>query len=159
MGERGPGSLIALAAGGAAIVLVLVVGGFVALRSCGDQPPPPVRATYSNTQFAAEGARAKGTAELRSLGCEQALVVDMARLLGDAGHIRDGEPRFMVTCDVGPTAAMPSCEQVQAAYYAAIGGVAENNVGIRVSRTGANGPACSRLFAPNGADLGAFPPH
>jgi hypothetical protein len=153
------GGLLAYGLGGAAIVLVVVVGAVVAVRSCGDEPPPPVRATYSNTQFAAEGARAKGTAELRSLGCEQALVVDMARLLGDAALVRDGEPRFMVTCDVGPTAAMPSCEQVQAAYYRAIGGVAEANVGIRVSRSGTAAPSCSRLFAPNGADLGPFGTH
>ncbi len=153
------GGLLVYGLGGAAIVLVLVVGAFVALSKCGDEPPPPVRATYSNTQFAAEGARAKGTAELRSLGCEQALVVDMARLLGDAALVRDGEPRFMVTCDVGPTSAMPSCERVQAAYYSAIGGVAEGNVGIRVSRSGTPTPACSHLYAPNGADLGEFGPH
>jgi hypothetical protein len=159
MGARGPTSLIAFAVGGAAIVLVAIVGGFVALKSCGDAPPPPVRATYSNTQFAAEGARAKGTPELRSLGCAQALVVDMERLMGEAGHVRDGEPRFMVTCDVGPTAEIPSCEKVQAVYYGALGGLPEGNVGIRVSRSGATGPACSRLFAPNGADLGPFPAH
>ena len=153
------GGLLVYGLGGAAIVLVVVVGAFVAVRSCGEEPPPPPRATYSNTQFAAEGARAKGTAELRSLGCEQALVVDMARLMGDASQVRDREPRFMVTCDVGPAAAMPSCEQVQAAYYAAIGGVAEGNVGIRVSRSGTPSPACSHLFAPNGADLGAFGAH
>jgi len=153
------GGLIAFGVGGAAIVLVLIVGGALALHFLGGEPPPPPRPTYANAHVADEGARARGTPELRRLGCEQALVVDMAGLLGDAAQVRDGEPRFMVTCDVGPTAPAPSCEQVAAAYYGAIGGGAEANVGIRVSRSGVSAPSCSRMYAPNGADLGVFPRH
>jgi hypothetical protein len=153
------GGLIAIGLGGAAIVLVVVVAGAMALHFLGGEPPPPPRPTYANAHLADEGARARGTPELRALGCDHALVVDMARLLGDAGHVREGEPRFMVTCDVAPTASIPSCEQVEATYYAALGGLAEGNVGIRVSRSGSGTPSCSRLYAPNGADLGAFPPH
>lgn len=153
------GGLIAFGLGGVAIVVVLVVGGALALHGWDEGPPPPARPTYSNARLADEGAHARGTPELRHLGCQHALVVDMARLLGDASPIRDGEPRFMVTCDVDPSGEAPSCEQVAATYYGAIGGMAEGNIGVRVARSGTSAPACSRMYAPNGADLGAFPPH
>jgi hypothetical protein len=100
--------------------------------------------------------RARGTPELRRLGCETAVVVDMARLLGDAARVREGEPGTMVTCDVPAAGDAPGCERVAATYFAAIGGMAEDRVGVRVTRQGARAPSCSRLYAPNGADLGAF---
>jgi hypothetical protein len=100
---------------------------------------------------------APGTAELRGLGCDPPLVVDMARLLGDAASIEPGEPRLLVTCDLAEAAQAPSCEKVAAVYYAAIGGMAQDRVGVRVLRAGAVSPICSRLYAPNGADLGTFP--
>jgi hypothetical protein len=153
------GSLIAFGAGGAAIVVLVIVGVALALRGCGETRPPPSRGDYANAHLADEGARARGTPELRRLGCEHALVVDMAKLLGDAAQVRDGEPRLMVTCDVGPNGVAPSCEQVEGTYYGAIGGMAEGNVGVRVLRSGTSAPSCSRLYAPNGADLGAFPAH
>jgi hypothetical protein len=154
------GGLAAIAAGGAAIVLVAIAGAVLAVRSCsGDARHPTASSASQGTDNAAvggEGMRARGTAELRQLGCETAVVVDMARLLGDAGHVREGEPRTIVTCDVPATGDAPGCERVAAVYLAAIGGLAEDKVGVRVMRGGARGPSCSRLYAPNGADLGAF---
>jgi hypothetical protein len=85
------------------------------------------------------------------------LVVDMAKLLGDAGRVRDGEPRYMVTCDVPAAIEPPTCERAAAVYFGAIGGMADEAVGVRVLREGSSAPACSRLYAPNGADLGVFP--
>jgi hypothetical protein len=154
------GSLVAIAAGGAALVVAVVIGAVVAARSCSsDAPPPPARASgNANAAVGEEGMRAPGTAELRKLGCEQALVVDMARLLGDASRIREGEPGIMVTCDV-PAALYdaPTCDRAAAAYFGAIGGTADQAVGVRVLRAGLASPVCSRLYAPNGADLGVFP--
>jgi len=153
------GSLVAIAAGGAALVVAVVIGAVVAARSCSsDAPPPPARAGgNANAAVGEEGMRAPGTAELRKLGCEQALVVDMARLLGDASRIREGEPRTMVTCDVPAAGDAPTCDRAAAAYFGAIGGSADQAVGVRILRAGVAAPLCSRLYAPNGADLGVFP--
>jgi hypothetical protein len=153
------GQLVAIAAGGAGIVLVLVIGAVLLVRSCGGEPPPPAaQLPAGNATIADEGMRAPGTAELRQLGCEHALVVDMARLLGNGGHVRAGEPRYMVTCDVPASADPPACDRVAAVYFRAIGGSADDPVGVRVLRDGAGAPACSHLYAPSGADLGVFPP-
>ena len=60
----------------------------------------------------------------------------------------------MVTCDVPAAAEAPTCERAAAVYFGAMGGMVDENVGVRVLREGSSVPACSRLYAPNGADLG-----
>jgi hypothetical protein len=154
------GGLAAIAAGGAAIVLVAVVVVVLAVRACsGDAPnaaPAPAGDGTRNAAVGGEGMRARGTPELRQIGCDAAVVVDMARLLGEAGRLREGEARFVVTCDVPAAGDAPTCERAAAVYFSAIGGTAEDRVGVRVSRQGTKAPLCSRLYAPNGADLGAF---
>jgi hypothetical protein len=159
MSEANPrGGLVALAAGGAAIVLVAVVGVVLALRSCGgDATAPAARGAAGNASVAEEGERAPGTAELRALGCNPAIVVDMVHLLGGASRVNAGEPRYMITCDVLANADPPACERVASVYFRAIGGTTDDPVGVRVLRSGAAAPACSHLYAPNGADLGVFP--
>ncbi|HEY6461372.1 MAG TPA: hypothetical protein VIY73_14500 [Polyangiaceae bacterium] len=152
------GTLVGIAAGGAGIVVVLVLGAVFVGRACGG-PPPAATAQVApgNATVAAEGMHAKGTDELRALGCDPPLVVDMARLLGDASGIEPGEPRFMVTCDLGSSAAAVPCDRVAVTYFRAIGGTAEYPVGVRVLRAGGLTPLCSELYAPTGADLGTFP--
>ena len=150
-------SLLGLGIGSGVLVLALVVGGVLLLRKCssGSAGDGTAAAPDRGATAATEGMNAKGTAEMRQLGCEQALVVDMARVLGSASRIEPGEPRWMVTCDVG-TGAAPACERVASTYFGAVG-TPDGNVCVRVSRTGAAQPSCSRLYAPNGADLGTFP--
>jgi hypothetical protein len=153
------GSLVGLALGGAAGVTVLVVVGVVLVRGCGgDQGAPaaahgPDQATLAGEQ----GMSAKGTVELRAQGCTNAVVVDMQRVMGASSTIRPNEPRYMVTCDVASAASTPTCEKLASTYFAALGGSSDANVCIRVSVVGSPKPACSRLFAPSGADLGPFP--
>jgi hypothetical protein len=153
------GSVLALGIGSGVLVLAVVLGAVVLLRGCsrGSGAEAATAAPDRGATAATEGMNAKGTAEMRQLGCEQALVVDMARVLGSASRIEPGEPRWMVTCDVesGATSA-PGCERVASAYFGAVGSP-EGNVCVRVSRTGASQPSCSRLYAPTGADLGPFP--
>ena len=151
-------SLIGLAAAGAAAVVALVVGVVVAVRGCGTDAPPATAAGPDRAARAgAEGMEAKGTPELRAMGCVNAVVVDMQRLLGSAGKVREGEPRYMVTCDVPSTTGAPTCDKLASTYFAAIGGTADANVCVRVTLAGVTQPSCSRLYAPNGADLGPFP--
>lgn len=153
------GGLATIAAGGAAIVVVAVVGGVLAVRGCsGDaaRTAPAASRGTDNAAVGGAGMRAPGTNELRQAGCETAVVVDMARLLGDASSIGEREPRFMVTCDVPTAGDAPGCDRVAAVYFGAVGGATEGRVGVRVTRQGARAPACSRLYAPSGADLGVF---
>lgn len=153
------GGLLAIAAGGGAAVLVVLLGVAVLARSCDDAKPASLRPATEGARasVADEGMRAPGTMELRELGCEHALVVDMARLLGDAARFRDGEPRTMVTCDVPPAVEPPTCERAAAVYFGAVDATSDEAVGVRVLREGSSVPACSRLYAPNGADLGVYP--
>ncbi len=150
--------VVGLAGAGVGIVLAVIVVAVVAVRSLTAEPPPPPTAGPSKATLAGEeGMRAPGTKELAALGCSPALVVDMARVLGDASGILPGEPRYMVTCDVPAAVEPPTCEKASTVYFAAIGGNADDPVGIRVLRAGVTAPLCSRLFAPNGADLGPLP--
>lgn len=152
-------SLLALGIGSGGLVLGAVVGGVLLLRGCSGSPGASATTAAPDRGAAAvaAGLSAKGTAEMRALGCQDAIVVDMARVLGGASQIEADEPRWMVTCDVGSgTAPAPACERVAAAYFAAVG-TPDGNVSVRVSRTGAPQPSCSRLYASTGADLGPFP--
>lgn len=151
-------SLLGLALGGAAGMGVLVVVGVLLVRGCGDKDAPAVAASGPNqgTLAVEQGMNAKGTAELRAQGCTNAVVADMQRVMGATSTIRPDEPRYMVTCDVAG-ASVPTCEKLASAYFGAIGGSADANVCIRVAVVGSPRPACSRLFAPSGADLGPFP--
>jgi hypothetical protein len=153
------GSLIGLAAGGAAAVVAVIVAATVALRGCGGDDTPRAAAPGPDraARAGAEGMGAKGTAELRARGCSNAVVVDMQRLLGSAGKVREGEPRYMVTCDVPSASGAPTCEKLASTYFGAIGGTTDANVCVRITAAGVSQPSCSRLFAPNGADLGPFP--
>src|ERR1700677_266167 len=103
------GSLIGLAAGGAAGVVAIILVAVLAVRGCGNDEAPAAPAAGPNAAARAgtEGMGAKGTAELRALGCNNALVVDMQRLLGPTGKVRPGEPRYMVTCDVNSAEGAP----------------------------------------------------
>ncbi len=151
-------SLLPLAVGGAAVTVMVIVGVVLAGRGCGSgDHQPAVARPDPAAQVGSAGMVARGTAELRALGCDSAVVLDMQHVLGGAGGVRDGEPRYMVTCDVSATAAAPACERVAAAYFQALEGGGDGNVNVRVAAVGAPRPACSRLFAPSGADLGPFP--
>lgn len=141
--------------------MATIVAATLALRGCGGDEArrPTAPGPDQAARAGAEGMGAKGTAELRALGCTNAVVVDMQRLLGSASQVRAGEPRYMVTCDVtaAGVAGAPTCEKLASTYYAAVGGMADANVCVRVQPEGADKPSCSRLYAPNGADLGPFP--
>jgi hypothetical protein len=151
----GLAGLAALGGAGALVVIGLVVLGVRALSS-GEHDRPMASPSGPGSAVAKDGMHARGTAELRQLGCATALVMDMLRVLGDAADIREGEPRFIVTCDV-PEGGTPTCERVAGAYFAALSGTGIANVNVRVSRPGSLRPICSHLYAPSGADLGEYP--
>jgi hypothetical protein len=146
----------ALAAGGCALAIGVIVGVVAGVRSFlgpgasgdGVAVAPPTQAA----EIASAGMHARGTAELRELGCDQPVVMDMLRLLGDAGAMHEHDPRYMVTCDVS-SASPPTCDRAAAVYFGAMAGTVDGDVAIRVGRIGTLAPVCSRLYAPNGIPL------
>jgi hypothetical protein len=148
--------LIGLALGGGAAALAVVAGVVFALRACSTQgPAPSAPSSNEGAEVAKDGMHARGTEPLRQLGCTTALVMDMTRALGDAA-VHEGEPRYIVTCDVA-SGAPPSCDRAAAAYFGALGGSAGGAVNVRVSLSGTAKPVCSHLYLPSGADLGEYP--
>jgi hypothetical protein len=138
------------AAGGAAAVAAIGVAILVVRAISGSPGPAAGGAPSEGAAVASAGMNAPGTAALRQLGCDPAIVIDMSRLLGAAGAVRPDEPRYVVTCDVpGPQA--PTCDRAAETYFGAVGGSAVGNVDIRISRPGASAPLCTHLYAPSGA--------
>ena len=141
-----------LAAAGAAGALVVLVAGVFLFRYLNrepDAPPPPPPS--AGAIAAADGMKAPGTDALRQLGCDPAIALDLAQVMGKTA-IRPGEPRYVVSCDLHATASL-TCDGAAAAYFGALGGTPGGNVSVRVSRGGASQPVCSRLYAPSGAPL------
>jgi hypothetical protein len=152
----GLAGLAALGGGGAIVVIGLVVLGVRALSPPAETGRPAANGSGPGAEATKDGMHAPRMTELRQLGCGTALVMDMLRVLGDAANIREGDPRFIVTCDV-PDGGTPTCDRVAGAYFAALGGMGVADVNVRVSRPGSLRPICSHLYAPSGADLGEYP--
>jgi hypothetical protein len=136
------GGAVALAALGFVLVVVHTLSGNAGAAASGAPSEGALAAT--------EGMNAPGTAALRQLGCDPAIVIDMSRLLGDAGAVRPDEPRYVVTCDV-PGSQAPTCDRAAQTYFGATSGAAVGNVDVRVSRPGSPAPLCAHLYAPSGA--------
>jgi hypothetical protein len=157
MATTSRGALIALAIGGGAAAIAVIVTAIVAIRLfTKDTGTASEYVTDEGVEVGREGMRAQGTTQLRQLGCDQAIVIDMLRLFHDANAVRDGEPRYIVTCDV-VDAGGPSCERAAATYFAALGRTDDGTVNIRIALRGSRQPTCSRLYGPSGVDLGAYP--
>lgn len=149
---RSQPSLVVLAGAGGAIGLLALAVGIVAVRAFTSSAEVTAPDSPSESaKVASAGMQAPGTSALRALGCDPAVVLDLNRLLRDASEVREGEPRYVVTCDIAGAEA-PTCERAAAIYFAALGGSAGGNVNIRVARRGASEPLCSRLYAPSGAE-------
>lgn len=129
------------------------MGVVLVIRSCTTDGENAVtrKGPSEGAKLASAGMQAPGTSALRSLGCDPAIVIDLGRLLGDASAVREGEPRYVVTCDV-PGSEAPTCDRAAATYFAALGGSAGGNVNVRVAHTGSSEPLCSRVYAPSGAE-------
>jgi hypothetical protein len=144
--------LIALAGAGGMITIGALVGAVLAVRACTREPDrAALGAPSEGAEIAKAGMQATGTSELRAIGCDPAIVIDLDQLLRDASAVREGEPRYIVTCDVTRTDA-PTCARAAEVYFAALGGMAKGNVNVRVSRPGSTEPLCSRLYAPSGRE-------
>ena len=113
------------------------------------------------TRIVAEAQSAPGAAEVRALGCEQAMVLDterMAKLFeqldASAGHSDDFG--VMVMCQVGALGTPPTCDQVAHAYHAAVG-TPPRPYAANVRHQGRAGEICSTLYDTSGKKVRDLP--
>ncbi len=156
----GRGCLIGLGVFGAILLLLLIVGG-VLLYKVLDSPEGRkiVSAVADTTKLTQEAMNAPGTAELRTLGCNQAMVIDTERMMAimesftpDAGKTKLSE-KTMVTCQMGLMAkTAPSCEEVANGYLAAVPTPAGDFI-VQVTMQGASKAKCLKRYSPAGVAL------
>ena len=145
--------------GGGALLMVLVIG-VVVWRVMASPGGRAIVGVMGETMTVMKNAqKAKGTKELRGIGCKTAMVLDLEdfeRITQklDAGAQRQGPKPFgkMVSCAVSPWSTPPTCEAVAATYLAAADKLEDPFV-VSVSRSGQPKPACSELRAPDGTKL------
>lgn len=110
------------------------------------------------SKLAEKGINAPGMAELRSLGCAQAIVLDtkdVGALMSDiidAGFDSGMPDELMITCQVRDAAHAPSCDDVASTYVRAVK-AASREFAVSVQRQGDNNPICKSTYDTSGALL------
>jgi hypothetical protein len=153
--KKNSGCLIALAIVAGILVLggiAVAIGVYAFMRS--DSGKLVAGAIHSGVQIAAEAQNAPGTAELRAMGCDTAMVMDMAKLEAMGSAFADASARaptssirIAVVCQ-SRRAAPPTCDQVATTYVQAIGR-ASGKFSAQV-QSSAGTRSCSGIYSPEG---------
>jgi len=160
--KTGRGCLVALlvAAGVAGVALIAAaVAVYVIAKSPEGQKA--IGALSEGVQATKESLTAPGTKELKALGCDTAMVVDVQRVTelirkyADAGANDPDDGRLLVLCKMTGPSNAPTCADVAAAYLRAVGTPA-GRLAVQVQRRNGKETVCSRLYDVDGEDLGAF---
>jgi hypothetical protein len=153
--KSGSGCLIALASVGGLVLLMVVVGGFVVYRFSQSKEGKMIFGVIGETtKIIAEAQSAPGAAEVRALGCDQGMVLDIDKTNKlfsylDASAPPSGQFSVMVICQVGYTEDKPpSCDQVSHAYRSAVAHPARGYIAT-VNKQGGH-TVCSVLYDPSG---------
>ncbi|HEY3358823.1 MAG TPA: hypothetical protein VGQ83_36580 [Polyangia bacterium] len=152
------GCLVALGITGGVLLLIGLIGGWAIWRAASSPEGKKVFGLVREAgRVGIEATTAPGTAELRKLGCQQAMVMDLASLArtfaGDAGvNLKDEDTALMITCQVGFTGKAPSCAQVASTYVGAVG-TAKGRFQVTVQQQLKPAPACTECFDPKGAAI------
>lgn len=158
--KSGNGCLVALAILGGLVALTALVVGIVVWRFAGTKEGKAVFGAIGEAaRIATEAQSAPGAAEVRALGCEQAMVFDAERMakvveqLADAGA-RDMEFSVVVVCKVGVIdRSPPSCDDVARTYRGALGAVAQPFAANVTRGGGRGGEICSALYDATGKKM------
>lgn len=150
-----------------AIVVVLVFFGsvgavvaFIGYKISTDKDVQNVMGALGDAaNLAAEAQSAPGTAELRGIGCEQAMALDMAKMEKMLRSFVDAGPGAsptgthagmdvgkMVVCQASAFGTAPTCDDAAKAYIK--GASPTKNFLLSVQQNKRD--ACSNLYAPNG---------
>jgi hypothetical protein len=159
--KSGSGCVLALTiAGGVGILLVAVIGFAIYRFATSREGKAVLGAIGDMAQLAQEAQNAPGAKEVRALGCEQAMAMDMdkmQRILDerlDAGSSKPAPFSMMVVCQVGVLAGdPPRCDAVARAYLSAAPRPARGFAANVQRSGGGNHPLCSVLYDPDGVKV------
>jgi hypothetical protein len=152
------GCLIALAIVGGLLILIVGIAAYGVYRVSQSPEGRKVFGAIREVQrTAVDAATAPGTAELRRLGCQQAMVMDLNNMVklfaGDAGLPAGTEegPMLLVNCQLGLLAKSIPCGEVARTYVAAVGS-AKGPFQVHVTAP-AKGPQCVECFDQTGQPM------
>ena len=154
----GKGCLIALGVFGAFLAVSVIIGGIVVYKIMSSpEGRKIVAAVGETTKLTQEAMKAPGTAELRKLGCDQAMVIDAERMMSivesfvpDSGGKPDLSEKLMVMCQMGMLGkSPPTCDDVAKTYAAAVPSGTSNFL-VQVTAQGDNKPHCQARYSPSG---------
>jgi hypothetical protein len=157
------GCLIALAIVGS-LGLLSVIGVAIAIYSIAQNEDVRkiASAVGEGMEIMKEAQTAPGTDELRKLGCDQAMVLDMQRLAKLAEGFHDGGtamppdmPGKLVMCIVRETSSAPTCAATSKAYLAAVP-TPTKRFAVTVEAQQNKKTQCSEVYDPTGKSLGQF---
>jgi hypothetical protein len=149
------GCLVALGIVAAVLLLLLVVVGVVIHRAASSPEGRKVLGLVrGSARMVGESTTAPGTGELRALGCDSAMVMDMnswLRVFGaDGGVPRSaGQLDLFVICGTRFLKTPPSCERVAQTYVGAVG-TARGSFQVMVQQPGRNRPLCAVCYDAGG---------
>jgi hypothetical protein len=156
------GCLIALAVVGGLGVLVVALAAFGLYRFSTTKEGKMVFGVIGEaTKMAAEAQSAPGAAEVRALGCDQGMVMDMNKMGKifeqlDASAPPSDQLSVMVFCQVGVFAKAPTCDAVAHTYHAAVG--SHRGFAAYVTHSGGHGgEVCSSLYDADGKKVRDLP--
>jgi len=154
------GCVIALAIVGGIVLLGGIAAGIgIYAFATSDIGKTTFKVLGEGTKIVQEGMKAPGTPEIRALGCEQAMVLDMKDFAALMSDILDAGPDaampegLMVTCQVRSASRAPSCDDVAATYVGAVG-VARSQFVVSVQQQGNSNPLCQSTYDATGAFVG-----
>lgn len=150
-----------------ALLFVLFIGGLVLFYFNCEKCQKIVASISEGAVAIQQGMNAPGAAEVRELGCEQAMIVELRVFMDMVAPIVDEQPdaaddpaldTMMVSCTTSgfsqPTG--PECGDVMRAYVSGAGELARDNAFVVVQGGGTGEPYCQGLYAKDGSFIGAF---
>ncbi len=154
------GCLIALlVTGGVALLGAVAVAVAIYAFATSKVGKTTIKIIGESRKIAEKGMSAPGTPEIRALGCEQAMVIDMKDFAALMSDILDAGPDagmdgLMVTCQVRAGARPPSCDDVATTYVRAVKSASSEFV-VTVQRPGDSKALCEATYDASGALIGS----
>jgi hypothetical protein len=153
--KSGRGCLIALAIVAGVLLLLVVIAGLAIHRAASSPEGRKVLGLVRDTaRVVGESASAPGTKELRALGCDSAMVMDMnswLRVFGADGGVPrpPGQLDLFIICGAGVFKTPPACDQVAQTYVGAVG-AARGSFQVMVQKQGRQRPLCAVCYEADG---------
>jgi len=155
--KSGNGCIIALAVVGGLVLLTVATVAFGIYRFAGSKEGKAVFGMLGDmTKLMAEAQSAPGAEEVRALGSDQAMVLDMEKMGSVFEHLDAGVPKggwsVMVMCQVGVLGTPPRCDDVARTYVGAAK-APPAGLAVTVTHAASQAGACSALYDAKGTRL------